>query len=28
VSMLIELGFLNGRARWDGDAPLHAALVI
>ena len=28
VSMLIELGFLDGRARWDGDAPLHAALVI
>ena len=28
VSILIELGFLNGRARWDGDAPLHAALVI
>ena len=28
VSMLIELGFLNGRARWDGDAPLHAALVV
>ena len=28
ASMLIELGFLNGRARWDGDAPLHAALVV
>ena len=28
ASVLIELGFLGGRARWDGDAPLHAALVI
>ena len=28
ASMLIELGFLGGRARWDSEAPLHAALVI
>ena len=28
ASVLIELGFLGGRARWDSDTPLHAALVI
>jgi len=28
ASVLIELGFLGGRARWNDDAPLHAALVI
>ena len=28
AGVLIELAALNGRARWDGDAPLHAALVI
>ena len=28
ASVLIELGFLGGRARWHGSAPLHAALVI
>ena len=27
ASVLIELGLLGGRARWDSDAPLHAALV-
>ena len=28
ASVLIELGFLGGRARWDADAPLHAALLV
>ena len=28
ASMLIELGFLGGRARWDSEAPLRAALVF
>ena len=28
ASVLIELGFLGGRARWDVDTPLHAALVF
>lgn len=28
ASVLIELGFLGGRTRWDSDAPLHAALVV
>ena len=28
ASVLIELGFLGGRARWDSDAPLHAALLV
>ena len=28
ASVLIELGFLGGRARWSGDAPLRAALVV
>lgn len=28
AGVLIELGFLGGRARWHGGTPLHAALVI
>ena len=28
ASVLIELGFLGGRARWNGTAPLHAALTL
>lgn len=28
AAVLIELGFLGGRARWTGDAPLHAALTL
>lgn len=28
ASVLIELGFLGGRARWDSVTPLHAALVV
>ena len=28
AEVLIELGFLNGRARWNGSAPLHAALLV
>ena len=28
AAVLIELGFLGGRARWDRDAPLHAALSV
>lgn len=28
ASVLIELGFLDGRARWNGNAPLHAALLV
>ena len=28
AGVLVELGFLGGRARWQGDAPLHAALVL
>ena len=28
ASVLIELGFLDGRARWNGSAPLHAALTL
>jgi adenine phosphoribosyltransferase len=28
AAVLIELGFLKGRARWNGDAPLHAALTL
>ena len=28
AAVLIELGFLGGRARWNGAAPLHAALVV
>ena len=28
AAVLIELGFLDGRARWDGAAPLHAALTL
>jgi len=27
AAVLIELGFLGGRARWQADAPLHATLV-
>jgi adenine phosphoribosyltransferase len=28
ASVLVELGFLDGRARWNAIAPLHAALVV
>ena len=28
ATVLIELAALGGRARWNGDAPLHAALVM
>lgn len=28
ASVLVELGFLGGRARWQGAAPLHAALRL
>ena len=28
AGVLIELGFLDGRARWNSDAPLHAALTL
>lgn len=28
AGVLLELGFLGGRARWTGDAPLHAALTL
>lgn len=28
AGVLLELGFLGGRARWSGDAPLHAALTL
>ena len=28
ASVLMELGFLGGRARWNGAAPLHAAWTI
>ena len=27
-SVLLELGFLGGRTRWDSATPLHAALVL
>jgi adenine phosphoribosyltransferase len=26
AAVVIELGFLDGRARWDGKAPLHSIL--
>ena len=28
ASVLMELAFLNGRARWGNAAPLHAALIL
>ncbi len=28
AAVLVELGFLGGRVRWSGDAPLRAALVL
>lgn len=28
AAVLIELAFLEGRARWRGDAPLHAGLTL
>jgi adenine phosphoribosyltransferase len=27
AAVLVELGFLHGRARWDDTLPLHAAVV-
>ena len=28
AGVLVELGFLGGRARWQDQAPLHAALTL